>query len=64
MSGCSSLANINAESELKAEFLRLLGEALNLADRAHFSPEIGARLQEVLDLADELLGAGSPTRPE
>jgi hypothetical protein len=34
------------------ELMKLLSEALGLADRMELPPEIGARLQEVIDLAE------------
>jgi hypothetical protein len=36
----------------KQRFMRLLNEALGLADALGLAPEIGARLQEVIDLAE------------
>lgn len=37
--------------EGKEQLLRLLNETLNLADSLGLPPEIGARIQEVIDLA-------------
>lgn len=36
----------------KEQLLQLLNEALALADALALPPEIGARIQEVIDLAD------------
>lgn len=44
--------------EGQQQFRRLLNEALNLADALALPPEIGARLQEVIDLCDETLDSG------
>jgi hypothetical protein len=38
------------------QFRLLLDQALSLADSNEFPPEIGARLQEVIDVADQLIG--------
>jgi hypothetical protein len=38
--------------ESKQQFRQLLSEALNLADALSLPAEIGARLQEVIDLTD------------
>jgi hypothetical protein len=38
--------------ESKQQFRQLLNEALNLADALSLPAEIGARLQEVIDLTD------------
>jgi hypothetical protein len=38
-------------SDDKQRFVRLLNDALDLADAVELPPEIGARLQEVIDLA-------------
>jgi hypothetical protein len=43
----------------KDEFRQLLNEALALADRTGLPPEIGARLQEVIDLVEGCGDAGS-----
>ena len=46
--------------ELSIElFHRRLCEALNLADELTLPPEIGARLQEVIDLTEGCLGSKS-----
>lgn len=41
------------------DLTRLLSEALRLADQMELPPEIGARLQEVIDLAESCM---SPER--
>ena len=46
---CSEKTDVEADAE---EFTRLLKEALLLADHIELPPEIGARLQEVIDLAE------------
>lgn len=46
---CSEEPNVGADNE---EFTRLLKEALNLADQIQLPPELGARLQEVIDMAE------------
>jgi hypothetical protein len=38
--------------ESKEQFKQLLDEALNLADALALPPEIGAKLQEVIDLTE------------
>jgi hypothetical protein len=38
--------------EGREQLLQLLNEALGLADALALPPEIGARIQEVIDLAD------------
>jgi hypothetical protein len=43
--------------ESKQQFRQLLNEALNLADALSLPAEIGARLQEVIDLADNGFGS-------
>jgi hypothetical protein len=43
----------------KDQLMRLLNEALNLADELALPPEIGARIQEVIDRADD----GDPGDP-
>jgi hypothetical protein len=44
----------------KEQLLRLLNEALGLADTLSLPPEIGARIQEVIDLA---CGCRDPADP-
>jgi hypothetical protein len=55
---CSEDLDAHAATE---EFKRLLNEALELADRMELPPEIGARLQEVIDLAQTCLGDSPQT---
>jgi hypothetical protein len=43
--------------ESKQQFRQLLNEALNLADALSLPAEIGARLQEVIDLTDNGFGS-------
>jgi hypothetical protein len=43
--------------EGKQELQRILNDALNLADSLDFPPEIGARIQEVIDLTETCLGS-------
>lgn len=38
--------------EGREQLLQLLSEALGIADALELPPEIGARIQEVIDLAD------------
>jgi hypothetical protein len=47
--------------EGREQLLRLLNEALNLADALTFPPEIGARIQEVIDLAGYCRDPGDPS---
>jgi hypothetical protein len=51
-----SQPTIYAQSEKveggREQLVQLLNEALNLADALELPPEIGARIQEVIDLAD------------
>jgi hypothetical protein len=44
-------------AESKQQFRQLLNEALDLADALSLPAEIGARLQEVIDLADNGFGS-------
>jgi hypothetical protein len=39
-------------AEGREQLLQLLNDALGLADALELPPEIGARIQEVIDLAD------------
>lgn len=39
-------------SVAKDRLRQLLGDALSLVDEVNFPPEIGAKLQEVIDLTD------------
>ena len=45
-------AQVEKAGEGKEQLLQLLGDALALADALALPPEIGARIQEVIDLAD------------
>ncbi|HSR00761.1 MAG TPA: hypothetical protein VLM36_12710 [Sphingomicrobium sp.] len=45
-----------AAGEGKQQLQQLLTEALDLADRLVLPAEIGARIQEVIDLAEHCLG--------
>lgn len=47
--------------EGREQLLRLLNEALNLADALTFPPEIGARIQEVIDLTGYCRDPGDPS---
>jgi hypothetical protein len=42
----------------REQFLHFLNEALNIADSNLFPPEIGARIQEVIDLTEGLVSPG------
>lgn len=44
-------------AESKQQFRQLLNEALDLADALSLPAEIGARLQEVIDLTDNGFGS-------
>lgn len=47
--------------ERKLRLARLLHEALDLADSLGLSPEVGARLQEVIDLTEASSGTDLPS---
>jgi hypothetical protein len=47
-----------AAGDGKQQLLQLLNEALELADRLDLPPEIGARIQEIIDLTEHCLGPG------
>lgn len=47
--------------ETKRQLQELLTQALNLADLSGVPPEIGARIQEVIDLTEACLGASDET---
>lgn len=52
MSQPTIYAQVGKVEEGKEQLLQLLNEALGLADALALPPEIGARIQEVIDLAD------------
>lgn len=52
MSQPTIYAQAEKAEEGKEQLLQLLNEALGLADALALPPEIGARIQEVIDLAD------------
>ncbi len=58
MSQNANCRHAPAGGEGEQQLRRLLTEALHLADRLVLPPEIGARIQEVLELVDHCLGAG------
>ena len=62
MSQCRDHADICLDSDCKPQLQRLLNEALNLMDAMSLSPEIGARLQEVIDLIETSLESGAVRR--
>lgn len=47
-------------AEGREQLLQLLNEALGLADALTLPPEIGARIQEVIDLADGSYHSADP----
>ena len=51
MSGCAECRQLPEWFQEKEQLLRLLNEALGLVDSLALPLEIGARLQEVIDLA-------------
>lgn len=52
MSQPTSYAKARKVEEGRERLLQLLKDALSLADSLELPPEIGARIQEVIDLAD------------
>lgn len=62
MSQCRDHADICLDSACKPQLQRLLNEALNLMDAMSLPPEIGARLQEVIDLTETSLESGAVRR--
>ena len=61
MSNNGSGRDAQNRRERKLRLVRLLHEALDLADSLGLSPEVGARLQEVIDLTEASSGTDLPS---
>ena len=61
MSQPTIYAQAQKVEEGRGQLLQLLNEALSLADALALPPEIGARIQEVIDLADGYCHRGDPS---
>lgn len=60
MSGSAQCRRVSDNCEAQARLLRLLDEALGLVDSLAIPPEIGARLQEVVDLTARFFRSDRP----
>ena len=58
MSQCSGQTETPDGDESTAQLQQLLNDALQLADTLGTPMEIGARLQEVIDMVEDYLGDG------
>lgn len=59
-----SLSTPQPNCEGAQRFQQLLAEALALADSLEFPPEIGARLQEVIDLSKSVFNSANRSGDE